>query len=104
MFIFCLDPYITGVYKVSKKDPRLTAEKPSLLDDPRIQASLRRLRSLGLVAHVEEISDSKLVLLISGKSILNYVIRRVNDAITYPRRSIYYDEENDVLVIKVERD
>jgi len=89
---------------LSKEDPRLTVYKRDVIDDPRVQASLRRLKAMGLRYEITQADANTLIMVIDTESIINYIIRRMYELITYPKKKIYHDQEEDVLVIKIERE
>jgi hypothetical protein len=89
---------------LTDKDPRLTVYKRDVIDDPRVQASLRRLKSMGLRYEITQVDTNTLIMVIEAESIINYIIRRMYELITYPKKKIYYDQDEDVLVIKIERE
>ena len=89
---------------MSNKDPRITVYKRDVIDDPRVQASLRRLKAMGLRYEITQADANTLIMVIDTESIINYIIRRMYELITYPKKKIYHDQEEDVLVIKIERE
>ena len=89
---------------MTDKDPRITVYKRDVIDDPRVQASLRRLKAMGLRYDITQADANTLIMVIDTESIINYIIRRMYELITYPKKKIYHDQEEDVLVIKIERE
>lgn len=70
-----------------------------LVADPRVEASIRRLKAMGLDVEVYAPSNNEVLIKITGKSILNYLIRKLNKAIAYPNKDVFYDFEMDAMMI-----
>jgi len=95
-----IDPYIDGVYKVAEIKPTVIK---SVLDDPRVQKSIRRLKSMGLGVYAYLKNEDEAVILIDELSIINYIIRKIQEAVTYPNKKVFYDNTNKVIRIEVWR-
>jgi hypothetical protein len=59
---------------------------------------------MGLRYEITQADANTLIMVIDTESIINYIIRRMYELITYPKKKIYHDQEEDVLVIKIERE
>jgi len=72
---------------------------PTLMADPRVEASIRRLKAMGLEVEVHQESSNEVLIKVTGRSILNYLVRKLMKAITYPSKDIWYDFERDSMFI-----
>jgi hypothetical protein len=72
---------------------------PTLVADPRVEASIRRLKAMGLEVEVHQPSNNEVLIKITGRSILNYLVRKLTKAITYPAKDIWYDFDSDAMFI-----
>jgi len=72
---------------------------PKLVADPRVEASIRRLKAMGLEVEVLQPSGNEVLIRITGRSILNYLVRKLTKAITYPNKDVFYDFEKDAMFI-----
>jgi hypothetical protein len=70
-----------------------------LATDPRVEASIRRLKAMGLEVEVYQPSNNEVLIKITGASVLNYLVRKMNKAITYPAKDIWYDFDSDAMFI-----
>jgi len=70
-----------------------------LLADPRVEASIRRLKAMGLDVEVHAPSNNEVLIRITGKSILNYLVRKLSKAVAYPNKDVFYDFEMDAMII-----
>jgi len=75
----------------------------SLLNNPVVQKSIRRLRKLGLKVYVEPKDEDSLVMVVDNLSIIETIKRMVNNAITYKKHDVVHDRMNNVLVIAMWR-
>jgi len=75
----------------------------SLLNNPVVQKSIRRLRKLGLKVYVEPKGEDSLVMVVDNLSIIETIKRMVNNAITYKKHDVVHDRMNNVLVIAMWR-
>jgi len=75
----------------------------SLLNNPVVQKSIRRLRKLGLKVYVEPKDENSLVMVVDNLSIIETIKRMVNNAITYKKHDTIHDRMNNVLVIAMWR-
>lgn len=75
----------------------------SVLDDPRVQKSIRRLKSMGLGVYAYLKNENEAVILVDEISIINYIIKRVQEAVTYPNKKVYYDSTQKVIRIEVRK-
>jgi tRNA U38,U39,U40 pseudouridine synthase TruA len=72
---------------------------PTLIADPRVEASIRRLKAMGLEVEVHQESSNEVLIKITGRSILNYLVRKLMKAITYPNKDVWFDFERDAMFI-----
>jgi hypothetical protein len=72
---------------------------PTLMADPRVEASIRRLKAMGLEVEVLQPSNNEVLIKVTGRSILNYLVRKLTKAITYPNKDVFYDFEKDSMFI-----
>jgi hypothetical protein len=75
----------------------------SLLNNPVVQKSIRRLRKLGLKVYVEPKNEDSLIMVVDNLSIIETIKRMVNNAITYKKHDVVHDRMNNVLVIAMWR-
>ena len=75
----------------------------SLLNNPVVQKSIRRLRKLGLKVYVEPKDEDSLVMVVDNLSIIETIKRMVNNAITDKKHDVVHDRMNNVLVIAMWR-
>jgi soluble P-type ATPase len=75
----------------------------SLLNNPVVQKSIRRLKKLGLKVYVEPKDENSLVMVVDNLSIIETIKRMVNNAITYKKHDTIHDRMNNVLVIAMWR-
>jgi len=75
----------------------------SLLNNPVVQKSIRRLRKLGLKVYVEPKNEDSLIMVVDNVSIIETIKRMVNNAITYKKHDVVHDRMNNVLVIAMWR-
>jgi len=75
----------------------------SLMNNPVVQKSIRRLRKLGLKVYVEPKDEDSLVMVVDNLSIIETIKRMVNNAITYKKHDVVHDRINNVLVIAMWR-
>jgi soluble P-type ATPase len=75
----------------------------SLLNNPVVQKSIRRLRKLGLKVYVEPKDEDSLIMVVDNLSIIETIKRMVNNAITYKKHDVVHDRMNNVLVIAMWR-
>jgi len=71
----------------------------SLLQNPVIQKSIRRLKKMGLKVYVQEMDEDSIVMVVDNKSIIETVKRMTDRAITYPKHYVHHDEVNNALII-----
>jgi hypothetical protein len=71
----------------------------SLEQNPVIQKSLRRLKKLGLKVYIDTPSEDSLMVVVDPKSIIESVVRLVNNNITYNPHLVRYVPEKDTVVI-----
>jgi hypothetical protein len=72
---------------------------PTLVADPRVEASIRRLKAMGLEVEVLQPSSNEVLIKVTGRSILNYLVRKLTKAITYPSKEVWYDFDSDAMFI-----
>jgi soluble P-type ATPase len=75
----------------------------SLLNNPVVQKSIRRLKKLGLKVYVEPKDEDSLIMVVDNLSIIETIKRMVNNAITYKKHDVVHDRMNNVLVIAMWR-
>jgi soluble P-type ATPase len=75
----------------------------SLLNNPVVQKSIRRLKKLGLKVYIEPKDEDSLVMVVDNHSIIETIKRMVNSAITYRKHDVVHDKMNNVLVIAMWR-
>jgi hypothetical protein len=75
----------------------------SLLNNPVVQKSIRRLKRLGLKVYIEPKGEDSLVMVVDNLSIIETIKRMVNSAITYRKHDVVHDKMNNVLVIAMWR-
>ncbi len=68
-----------------------------------VEASIRRLKSMGLKVSIIPMSDDWVILAIDYKSILDYIKRRVSQAISYPKHIVLIDDTLKILEIHLWR-
>ncbi|MES4787252.1 MAG: hypothetical protein C4294_17150 [Nitrospiraceae bacterium] len=73
----------------------------SVLDDPHVQASLRRLRAMGLAVYASLESTNKAVIYVDVDSVLRYIVRKIDQSTNYPNKRITIDKENKVIKMEV---
>ena len=78
------------------------AEK-SILADQRLQASLRRLKAMGLKFYTSVIDNDSVVITFDMDSVAEYLRRAVESRITFPNKLVVYDKETNVLAIFISR-
>jgi len=71
----------------------------SLLQNPVVQKSLRRLKRMGLKVYVEERGDDAIVMVVDNRSVISTIIRMVSSAMTYPKHFVWHDEYENAIVI-----
>jgi len=71
----------------------------SLLQNPVIQKSIRRLKKMGLKVYVQEQDEDSIVMVVDNRSIVEAVKRMTDRAITYPKHYVHHDEANNALII-----
>ncbi|PNV81283.1 MAG: hypothetical protein C0179_03460 [Fervidicoccus sp.] len=76
---------------------------PSVLKDPRVQSSIRRIRAMGLAVDIREIDEDNVIIVIGVDSIVNYIIRKIDQSITWQKKSIKYLKDKNILRIYIWR-
>ena len=70
-----------------------------LINDERIEKSIRRLKALGLKVFVDVINDNLCSVVIDSDSIIDYIKRVISKQIGYPSFRILYDKHERLLLI-----
>jgi len=74
-----------------------------LLQDHRIQASLRRLRSMGLKIETDSLDQDTVVIAVDMESVEKYIERTLYSNITYPNKYVYLEPRTRTLLIFLSR-
>jgi hypothetical protein len=74
-----------------------------ILQDPRIQASLRRLRAMGLKVATDLIDSDTAVIAIDMDSVEKYIERTLYASITYPNKYVYFEPRTRTLLVFISR-
>jgi len=64
-----------------------------------IQASLQKLRNIGLRASTLEFNDNWIAVTVTSESVIDYLTRVVEKYITYPQHYVEYDPQSKLLII-----
>jgi len=75
----------------------------TILQDPRIQASLRRLKAMGLRVETEMIDPDTAVIAVDMDSVDKYIERTLYSSITYPNKYIYLEPRTRTLLVFISR-
>ena len=75
----------------------------SILQDPRIQASLRRLKAMGLKVATDLIDTDTAVIAVDMDSVEKYIERTLYSSITYPNKYIYLEPKTRTLLVFISR-
>jgi len=75
----------------------------SLLQDHRIQASLRRLKSMGLKIETDLLDQDTVVIAVDMESVERYIERTLYSNITYPNKYVYLEPKTRTLLIFLSR-
>lgn len=75
----------------------------SILQDPRVQASLRRLKAMGLKVETEMIDVDTVVIAVDMESVDRYIERTLYSNVTYPNKYIYLEPKTRTLLIFISR-
>jgi len=84
---------------VSSKD---MGYKP-LLQDHRVQASLRRLKGMGLRVETDQIDADTVVIAVDMETVDKYIERTLYANITYPNKYVYLEPNTRTLLIFLSR-
>jgi hypothetical protein len=74
-----------------------------LLQDHRIQASLRRLKSMGLKIETDLLDQDTVVIAVDMESVEKYIERTLYSNITYPNKYVYLEPKTRTLLIFLSR-
>jgi hypothetical protein len=74
-----------------------------VLQDPRVQASLRRLKAMGLKVATEMVDSDTAVIAIDMDSVERYIERTLYSNITYPNKYIYLEPRTRTLLVFISR-
>lgn len=74
-----------------------------LMSDQRIQASIRRLRSMGLKVYTIQIDEDTILLAVDVDSMIEYIRKTVESRITFPNKTTVFDKDNFVLGVLISR-
>ncbi len=69
----------------------------SVKDDPRVIASINRLRHLGLSVIVDNPNPNLVVILIDNESLVKTIKNMIAKSVSYPKYFIYLDKETNVM-------
>lgn len=75
----------------------------SILQDHRIQASLRRLKAMGLKVETEQLDVNTVVIAVDMESVERYIERTLYGTITYPNKYIFFEPRTRTLLIFISR-
>ena len=75
----------------------------SILQDTRVQASLRRLKAMGLRVEADEVDEDTVVIAVDMESVDRYLERTLYSNITYPNKYIFLDPNTRTLLIFLSR-
>jgi len=75
----------------------------SLLQDHRIQASLRRLKSMGLKIETDLLDQDTVVIAVDMESVDKYIERTLYSNITYPNKYVFLEPRTRTLLIFLSR-
>jgi hypothetical protein len=75
----------------------------TLLQDPRVQASLRRLKAMGLIVETELLDVDTVVIAVDMDSVDRYIERTLYANITYPNKYVYLEPSTRTLLIFISR-
>jgi chromosome condensin MukBEF MukE localization factor len=74
-----------------------------ILEDPRIKASLRRLKAMGLKVATDLLDPHTVVIAVDMDSVEKYIERTLYSSITYPNKYIYLEPRTRTLLIFISR-
>ena len=63
-----------------------------------IQAGLRRLRSMGLLGDIVQPNPNQIAIIITGESMIRFVMKRIKKNFNWHKMFIYYDKNEDVMI------
>ena len=75
----------------------------SLLQDHRVQASLRRLKSMGLKIETDQLDVDTIIIAVDMESVERYIERTLYASITYPNKYVYLEPNTRTLLIFLSR-
>lgn len=75
----------------------------SLENDPRVQASIRRLKAMGLKFEATVIDKDTIAIGFDIESIIRYIERTLYSNITYPNKYVFIDRNLNVLMVFISR-
>jgi len=75
----------------------------SILQDTRVQASLRRLKAMGLRVEADEVDEDTVVIAVDMESVDKYLERTLYSNITYPNKYVFLDPNTRTLLIFLSR-
>jgi hypothetical protein len=75
----------------------------TILQDPRIQASLRRLKAMGLKVVTDLLDADTAVIAVDMDSVEKYIERTLYSSITYPNKYIYLEPKTRTLLVFISR-
>ena len=74
-----------------------------ILQDTRVQASLRRLKAMGLKVEADEIDKDTVVIAVDMESVDKYIERTLYSNITYPNKYIHLNSNTKTLLVFLSR-
>jgi len=75
----------------------------SLLQDHRVQASLRRLKAMGLKIETDQLDVDTIIIAVDMESVEKYIERTLYANITYPNKYVYLEPNTRTLLIFLSR-
>jgi hypothetical protein len=75
----------------------------SLLQDHRVQASLRRLKAMGLKIETDQLDVDTVIIAVDMESVEKYIERTLYANITYPNKYVYLEPNTRTLLIFLSR-
>ena len=75
----------------------------TLLQDHRVQASLRRLKAMGLKIETDLLDTDTVVIAVDMESVEKYIERTLYANITYPNKYVYLEPNTRTLLIFLSR-
>lgn len=74
-----------------------------ILKDPRVRASLERLKALGIKTYNVAVDEDTIAIILDVESIINYIRKTIDAKVTYPNKHFIYDKELLVFAVVLSR-